>query len=145
MATTIKLVCAGAMHTFLKVIIRSYSPAKCYVIYITAFQMRNLLLYLVASVSRCQINDLSQFLRRVGNILSFELPFFGFVGPSQTFIQIYATIDGTCHKNYPPSNSLQHLQEGGEGEKALFKKHNLRFSVHLVKDWQIFYPLLSQN
>jgi hypothetical protein len=52
-------VCVGAMHMFIKVIIRSYSPTKCYVIYITVFQMRNLLLYLVATVSRCQINDLS--------------------------------------------------------------------------------------
>jgi len=62
-------------------------------------QMRYLLLNLVAAVSRCQINNQSQFLCRMSNILPFELSFFRFIGPRKTFVEIYATIYGPCYEN----------------------------------------------
>ena len=54
-------------------------------------QMRYLLFNLVAAVSRCRINNQLLFLCHMSNKLPFELSFFCFIAPRNTFIEIWGS------------------------------------------------------
>ena len=70
----------------------------------------HLLLNLMTTIGRCQIDDETKFPRRVVDVLSLEGALFSLIRPCQPFVEVKSAVENGRSQDQPPSHRFHKLQ-----------------------------------